>query len=117
MKGAALRSHGTALLQRNKTELILLLQSRRSFCGLICSDSLRSEAISVTRRLRFVGLISNTFLQMHRYTPAMLDIFEFRAAPTARSLLELVDILRRMNRDKSRSVPQTPSSTGLSRLA
>src|SRR5271154_5250967 len=43
---------------------------------------------------------------MRRYTPAMLDIFEFRAAPAARPLLEAVDILRAMNRDKSRSVPQ-----------
>ena len=43
---------------------------------------------------------------MRRYTPAMLVVFEFRAAPAAQPLLEVVDILRTMNRDKSLSVPQ-----------
>jgi hypothetical protein len=36
----------------------------------------------------------------------MLDIFEFRAAPAARPLLEVIDVLRTMNREKSRAVPQ-----------
>jgi hypothetical protein len=54
----------------------------------------------------FLGLISNGFPQMRRYTPVMLDMFEFRAAPAAQPLLEVIDILRAMNRDKSRSVPQ-----------
>src|SRR5258708_37784769 len=39
-------------------------------------------------------------------SPAMLDLFEFRAAPAAQPLLEVIDILRAMNRDKSRAVPQ-----------
>ena len=65
-----------------------------------------AEQLSQPEDFDFLGLISNGFPQMRRYTPAMLDIFEFRAAPAARPLLEVVDILRAMNRDKSRSVPQ-----------
>jgi hypothetical protein len=65
-----------------------------------------AEQLAQPEDFDFLGLISNGFPQMRRYTPAMLDIFEFRAAPAARPLLEVVDILRAMNRDKSRSVPQ-----------
>jgi TnpA family transposase len=65
-----------------------------------------AEQLSQPEDFDFLGLISNGFPHMRRYTPAMLDIFEFRAAPAARPLLEVVDILRAMNRDKSRSVPQ-----------
>ncbi|WP_213807823.1 Tn3 family transposase [Granulicella sp. dw_53] len=68
-----------------------------------------AEQLAQPEDFDFLGLISNGFPQMRRYTPAMLDIFEFRAAPAAQPLLEVVDILRRMNRDKSRSVPQDAS--------
>jgi len=43
---------------------------------------------------------------MRRYTPALLELFDFRAAPAARPLLEVVEIVRAMNQDKSRTVPQ-----------
>ena len=65
-----------------------------------------AEQLAQPEDFDFLGLISNGFPQMRRYTPAMLDLFEFRAAPAARPLLEVIDILRAMNRDKSRSVPQ-----------
>ena len=65
-----------------------------------------AEQLAQPEDFDFLGLISNGFPQMRRYTPAMLDIFEFRAAPAARPLLEVIEILRAMNRDKSRSVPQ-----------
>jgi hypothetical protein len=41
-----------------------------------------------------------------RYAPSLLETFEFRAAPAAAALLEVIEILRTMNRDKSRSIPQ-----------
>jgi TnpA family transposase len=65
-----------------------------------------AEQLAQPEDFDFLGLISNGFPQMRRYTPAMLDIFEFRAAPSAQPLLEVIDILRAMNRDRSRSVPQ-----------
>jgi TnpA family transposase len=65
-----------------------------------------AEQLAQPEDFDFLGLIRNGFPQMRRYTPAMLDIFEFRAAPAAQPLLEVIDILRAMNRDKSRSVPQ-----------
>ena len=65
-----------------------------------------AEQLAQPEDFDFLGLISNGFPQMRRYTPAMLEIFEFRAAPAAQPLLEVIDILRAMNRDKSRSVPQ-----------
>jgi TnpA family transposase len=66
-----------------------------------------AEQLAQPEDFDFLGLISNGFPQMRRYTPAMLDIFEFRAAPSAQPLLDVIEILRIMNRDKSRSVPQS----------
>ncbi len=65
-----------------------------------------AEQLAQPEDFDFLGLISNGFPQMRRYTPAMLDIFDFRAAPAARQLLEVVDLLRSMNRDRTRTVPQ-----------
>jgi TnpA family transposase len=65
-----------------------------------------AEQLAQPEDFDFLGLISNGFPQMRRYTPALLDIFEFRAAPATQQLLEVIDVLRTMNRDKSRSVPQ-----------
>jgi hypothetical protein len=65
-----------------------------------------AEELAQPEDFNFLGLISNGFPQMRRYTPLLLELFDFRAAPVARPLLEVVGILRAMNRDKSRSVPQ-----------
>ena len=65
-----------------------------------------AEQLAQPEDFDFLGLISNGFPQLRRYTPSLLDIFEFRAAPAARPLLEVIEILRTMNRDKSRAVPQ-----------
>jgi hypothetical protein len=46
-----------------------------------------AEQLTQPEDFDFLGLISNGFPQMRRYMPAMLDIFEFRAAPVARPLL------------------------------
>jgi hypothetical protein len=54
----------------------------------------------------FLGLLSHGFAQMRRYTSALLDTFEFRAAPAARPLLKVIESLRAMNQEKSRAVPQ-----------
>jgi hypothetical protein len=65
-----------------------------------------AEELAQPKDFDFLGLMSNGFPQMRRYTPLLLEQFDFRAAPAARLLLEVVEILRAMNRDKSRSVPQ-----------
>ena len=43
----------------------------------------------------------------------MLDIFEFRAAPSAEVLLQVIDILRAMNRDKVALFLKTRRWSGL----
>jgi TnpA family transposase len=65
-----------------------------------------AEQLAQPEDFDFLGLVSNGFPQTRRYTPAMLDIFEFRAAPAARMLLDVIDVLRTMNREKTRAVPQ-----------
>jgi hypothetical protein len=65
-----------------------------------------AEQLAQPEDFDFLGLISNRFRRCADTHRPMLDIFDFRAAPNARPLLEVIDILRVMNRDKSRSIPQ-----------
>jgi hypothetical protein len=65
-----------------------------------------AEQLAQPENFDFLGLISNGFPQLRRYAPSLLETFEFRAGPAAAALLEVIEILRTMNRDKSRSIPQ-----------
>ncbi|MCY4757279.1 Tn3 family transposase [Pelomonas aquatica] len=59
----------------------------------------RDEAFDST------ALMSEFFGQLRRYTPAFLDLFEFRAAPVRQRLLDAIDVLRKMNRTSAQTVP------------
>jgi hypothetical protein len=52
-----------------------------------------------------LSLLTEHFSQLRRYSPTLLEAFEFPPAPVARELIEAVNLLRQMNRDGSRKVP------------
>ena len=64
----------------------------------------------------YLGLPSNNYSQLRRYTPAFLDAFEFRAAPAAQKILDGVEMLKRLSASKARSVPDD-APTDLSAVA
>ena len=65
------------------------------------------EAAELARDEDFsaLSLIDEHYPQLRRYGPKLLDTFQFRAAPVARSLLAAIEVLRRINREGLRKVP------------
>ncbi len=53
-----------------------------------------------------LSLVTEHYLQLRRFAPVLLEIFKFRSAAVARELIDVVDVLRTMNREGSRKVPE-----------
>lgn len=49
--------------------------------------------------------VGENFATLRRYTPALLEVLELRAAPAAQGVLAAVQTLREMNADNLRKVP------------
>ena len=66
------------------------------------------EAAELARDQDFdaLSLVGEHYPQLRRYAPALIETLQFRPAPVARGLIEAVDVLREMNRDGLRKVPQ-----------
>lgn len=66
-----------------------------------------SEAELLARPEGFdhLHLVGENFATLRRYTPALLEVLEVRAAPATQGVLEAVQPLREMNADNLRKVP------------
>jgi len=53
----------------------------------------------------FLHHIGNSYATLRRYAPEFLSVLKLRAAPTAKGLLDAIDMLRGMNIDNARKVP------------
>jgi hypothetical protein len=53
-----------------------------------------------------LSLVTEHYPQLRRFAPVLLETFEFRPAPVARELIDAVDVLRTMNREGTRKVPE-----------
>uniref|UniRef100_B8HZ41 Transposase Tn3 family protein n=1 Tax=Cyanothece sp. (strain PCC 7425 / ATCC 29141) TaxID=395961 RepID=B8HZ41_CYAP4 len=53
----------------------------------------------------FLYRLGEGYPTLRRYAPEFLDILNLRAAPTAKGLLDAVNVLRRMNAENTRKVP------------
>ena len=65
-----------------------------------------AEKLARPEDFDYLGLLSNHYSQLRRYTPAFLEAFEFGAAPAARKILDAVEVLKRLSASKARSVPE-----------
>ena len=54
-----------------------------------------------------VSLVTKHYPQLRRFAPVLLETFEFRPAAVARELIDAVDVLRTMNREGTRKVPES----------
>jgi hypothetical protein len=52
-----------------------------------------------------IHLLTESYDQVRRYAPALLETFDFRAAPAVAPLMAAIDTLRVMNRSNARKVP------------
>jgi TnpA family transposase len=74
-------------------------------------DDFAASVKEATRLARDEGfdhlaLVVESHGQLRRYTPTLLETFEFHAAPAVHELLSGVETLRAMNRGKARTVPE-----------
>jgi hypothetical protein len=53
----------------------------------------------------FLARISEGYAMLRRYAPQFLDVLKLRAAPSAKGLLDAIEVLRAMNTDSTRKVP------------
>lgn len=53
-----------------------------------------------------LSLIGTSYSQIRRYAPLFLETFEFKAAPTAETLLHAIHILRKLNAANIREIPE-----------
>ena len=65
------------------------------------------EAEKLAREESFdaLSLLTEHYPQLRRYSPVLLETFEFRPAPVAADLIKAVAILRQLNKEGSRKVP------------
>jgi TnpA family transposase len=66
------------------------------------------EAAELARDQDFdaLSLIGEHYPQLRRYAPALIETLQLRPTPVARELVEAVEMLREMNRDGLRKVPE-----------
>jgi len=53
-----------------------------------------------------LGLIGTSYSQIRRYAPALLETFEFKAAPVAGELLKAIQLLQRLDAAGARDIPE-----------
>ena len=68
------------------------------------------EALGQPRRLDPLGFIETYYPQIRRYAPALLEQFDFQAAPGGEDVLAAIDLLRRMNATGKRKLPENAPS-------
>lgn len=53
-----------------------------------------------------LSLIGEHYPQLRRYSPALIETLQLLPAPVAHELIQAVEVLREINRDGLRKVPQ-----------
>ena len=70
-----------------------------------------SQSIAEAQRLTqsesfdYIQLIGDSYSQIRRYAPALLEILQFKTTPALKEILDAVEILKGLNADNIRKVP------------
>ena len=64
-----------------------------------------AQQLAQPEEFDFLSYLGASYAMLRRYTPKFLNVLKLRAAPTAQSLLDGINIIRRMNADNTRKVP------------
>jgi Tn3 transposase DDE domain len=59
----------------------------------------------------YLGLVGESYSQFRRYAPEFIEAFEFRAAPVAQNLVDAIAVLRVLNANKTRRIPDDTPKT------
>lgn len=63
----------------------------------------------------FLYLIGDSYTTLRRYTPEMMSILKFKAAPAAKNLMSAIDMLRNMNEMQTRKIPDNAPTDFISK--
>lgn len=64
-----------------------------------------AQKLAQPEEFDFLSYLGESYTMLRRYTPEFLDVLKLRAAPTAKGLLDAINIIRSMNADNTRKVP------------
>ena len=65
-----------------------------------------AEQLAQPESFDHLHLVGDQFNMLRRYTPEFLRVLRLRAAPAAKSVLDAIEVLRGMNADSARKVPE-----------
>jgi hypothetical protein len=65
-----------------------------------------AEKLSQPEDFDYLHRIGDSYSQVRRYAPALLEVLRLKAAPAARDILEAVETLKTLNADNTRKVPK-----------
>ena len=65
-----------------------------------------AEKLAQPEGFDYLPLIGDGYTHLRRYVPALLSSLELRVAPAAADILQAVEVLRVMNEQKARRVPE-----------
>ncbi|MEO6073750.1 MAG: hypothetical protein ABIP67_10925 [Burkholderiales bacterium] len=66
---------------------------------------LEAEQLARDENFDHLALVSDHYRQLRRYEPALLETFEFRAAPVVQNVVDAVTTLKALNQSGDRKVP------------
>ena len=64
-----------------------------------------AEKLAQSDDFDFLALLGNSYPQLRRYAPQLLETFEFRATPASEDLLKAIKLLRELNASELRKIP------------
>ena len=65
-----------------------------------------AEGLAIPANFDYLDFLEAGHVHVRRYAPALLEAFDFQAAPSAKPLLEAVEVLKEMNEKNKRKVPE-----------
>ncbi len=65
-----------------------------------------AEGLALPANFDYLDFLEAGHAQVRRYAPALLEAFDFKAAPSAEPLIEAVGVLKEMNQRGGRKVPE-----------
>src|ERR1700741_1907468 len=86
--------------------LIHSQQLSESSPGKILKRSIiEAEVLAEPETLDLLGLVVESYSQLRRYTPTLVETFDFRAASAVAPVMAAIEAVRAMNRSGSRDLP------------
>lgn len=65
-----------------------------------------AEGLAMPANFDYLDFLEAGHAHVRRYAPALLEAFDFKAAPSAKPLIEAVEVLKEMNEKSKRKVPE-----------